>query len=226
MNPRASKPVATVALVAALCLAGCGVPTDSEPVAIEAELPTEAAVTPDPANPPPFVDTDVEFAIYLADGNRRMQPATRLLPEPVTISGVVMELIEEPTEEESELGLVSAIPAETMLTDQAPFTEDGTAEIDFVSGSLDTLEREELTVALAQLVWTLTGSESIDEIIIRIDGLDQAWPTDEEDTAEGEPLSFEDYDEFDPDFVAPTPTPSPSGAAPVEDGTTASEGDG
>mgnify|MGYP001827793199 FL=1 len=215
-----------MALAAAVCLAGCGVPTDSEPVAIQADLATEGPVTPAPVNPPTDETTDVEFAIYLADGNRRMQPATRLLPEPVTISGVVMELIEEPTDEESELGLVSAIPAETMLTDRAPFTEEGRAEIDFVSGSLDTLEREELTVALAQLVWTLTGSESIDEIIIKIDGLDQAWPTDEEDTAEGEPLRFEDYDEFDPDFVEPTPTPSPSGAAPVEDATPASDGDG
>ena len=87
--------------------------------------------------------------------------------------------------------------------------------IDLASGSLDTLETDFLALAVAQIVWTLTGSPSIDRVVIRIDGEDQFWPTDGEDKQR---LVVNDYASFDPEFVEPTPEPVPSEQPSEEDG--------
>ncbi len=213
-SPRRRTTGLLLALMAVV--AACGVPTDDEPLALNNELPTVVPATPTPQPP----DTR-DFPVYLVDGEGRMQQTLRELPQPVTITAVVTELTEEPTADEGERGWRSVVPTETTFVPETedninPLLNETTAELDFVSGSLDTLERDDLTLALAQIVWTLTESGSVDQVIIRIDSEDTAWPTDEDDSPPGAPLRFEDYDEFSPDFVAPTPTPGAE-EPPVED---------
>lgn len=195
---------AAAALVVAT---SCGVPVDGAPTAFEPEQPTQVAATPTPEP----AETGL-FPIYLVDGNNRMQRALREVPSPPTITALINELIEEPTEQERERNLVSLLPEETAFF-APPFIdqETRTAELDFLSGtSLDTLADEALVAALAQLVWTLNESPSIDRVIIKLDGQPQSWPTDQEASTSGAPLTFADYDEFSPDFVEPTPTPDPA----------------
>lgn len=196
------KRLGPVAVGLTLLAGACGIPQDSEPRVISQDAPT---AIPAPATPQPAV-TQL-FPIYLVDADNRMQQAIRELPDPLTISALVTELIEEPTAEESEARLVSIVPPEiTLMAD--PFQEGGRAQLDFVSGTgFDTLLGEDLTLALSQLVWTLTESPSINSVLIRIDGQDQAWPTDEEDISAGAPLRRSDYNEFGSDFAEPTPTP-------------------
>lgn len=203
------RTLALVGLSVGLLLAGCGIPVDDDPIAFVPEEPTAVPATPTP------LSSDTQFLpVYLVDANNRVQQAVRELPDPLTITSLVNELTEETTDEERELNLVSIVPSESAFFSD-PFSADNIAELDFASGtSLDTLEGEQLTLALAQLVWTLTESPSIEQVIIRIDGNEQVWPTDEGDKSA--PLTREDYDKFDPDFVEPTPTTDPQQSSEEE----------
>ncbi len=196
-----------IMLLAVLAVA-CGVPVDEEPRAIAPVLPT----TP-PATPTPQPAATAAFGIYLADGPDRLQVTIRQLPEPVTITAVINELKEETTAEEAERGLISIIPPGSTFVDAAnnPSRSDGRAELDFVADtSFDTLEGLQLVQALAQLVWTLTASADIDEVVIRVDGQDVSWLTTAEgDSSPGAALTRDDYPTFDPDFVEPTPASDP-----------------
>ncbi|MFV2039668.1 MAG: GerMN domain-containing protein, partial [Acidimicrobiales bacterium] len=150
------------------------------------------------------------------DTIERLRPALRELPDPLTITALVNQLARPTTEQEQELGLISIIPGDTTFAAD-PFSTDLLAELDFVGGtSFDTLEGPQRTLALAQLVWTLTESPSIDRIIIRIDGEDIVWPTGDEDAPIGSQLTREDYARFGPDFVEPTPEPEPEPEQPTE----------
>lgn len=189
---------------------GCGIPLDGEPRALDAATPTpiQEQATPTP-------QAVQFFTIFLTDEEGRVRPVERELPDPLTITALVDELRETPTDEETGQGLVTLIPAETALFAPPEPPEGGTAIIDLASGSLDTLEDDFLTLAVAQIVWTLSGSPSIDRVVIRIDGEDQFWPTDGEDKQR---LVVNDYASFDPEFVEPTPEPVPSELPSEEDG--------
>ncbi len=210
-------------LVAAVALAGlvgaCGIPEDSEPRAIEPATPT-----PPREEPTPPAEATQAFPIYLTDAENRVRKVERELPARLTITALVDELGEVPTDEETAQGLFTVIPPETSFFAE-PITDDtGLAILDLNAGSFDTLEGEQRTVALAQLVWTLTESPSITRIIIRIEGIEERWPTDGDDRSV---LRRSDYASFDPAFVEPTPEPvedePPSeGATPSPE----SEGDG
>lgn len=208
-----------VLFVLSLFVSACGIPEDSEPTSLAAAQPTAV-----PATPTAQPQATQLFPIYLVDdADGRLRRALRELPKPLTITALVNELIEETTDEEQELSLITIIPAETEFA-APPSSLDMLAELDFVSEtSIGTLEGPQLTLALAQLVWTLTESPSIHEVIIRIDGEDQVWPTSQEDTLPGLPLTRDDYAEFGPDFVEPTPEPE-SEDPPSEEADPPSEG--
>ena len=202
--------LAALVAVIAVVVSACGIPLDGEPRAIDAATPTPVEEQPTPT--PQAVQL---FTIFLTDAEGRVRPVERELPDPLTITALVEELRETPTEQETEQGLVTLIPAETALFAAPEPPEGGTAIIDLASGSLDTLEDDFLTLAVAQIVWTLSGSPSIDRVVIRIDGEDQFWPTDGEDKQR---LVVNDYESFDPEFVEPTPEPVPSEQPSEEDG--------
>ncbi len=207
---RRSSRFAVAVLSVALVVSACGIPLDGEPRALDAATPTPTEEQPTPT--PQAVQL---FTIFLTDEEGRVRPVERELPDPLTITALVDELRETPTEEETEQGLVTLIPAETALFAPPEPPEGGTGIIDLASGSLDTLEDDFLTLAVAQVVWTLTGSPSIDRVVIRIDGEDQFWPTDGEDKQR---LVVNDYASFDPEFIEPTPEPVPSEQPSEEDG--------
>lgn len=202
--------LAALILTLAVVVGACGIPLDGEPRAVEAPTPTPVEEAPTPT--PQAVQF---FTIYLTDDNGRVRPVERELPDPLTITALIDELRETPTDQETEQGLVTLIPAETELFAPPEPPAGGTAVIDLASGSLDTLETDFLALAVAQIVWTLTGSPSIDRVVIRIDGEDQFWPTDGEDKQR---LVVNDYASFDPEFVEPTPEPVPSEQPSEEDG--------
>jgi len=189
-----------VALVAAaILLSGCGIPEDDVPTALIPATPTPVVEAPTPTPP-----STQAFTIYLTSADGRVRPAIREVANPLTISGLLNELIELPTEEENDQGLVSLIPQETTFFQDPSTDNTGLAILDFAAGSFETLEGDLQTQALAQLVWTLTGSSQIDSIIIRIENVGERWPT---DTDARNVLRRGDYESFGPDFVEPTPEP-------------------
>jgi hypothetical protein len=192
--------------------AGCGIPEDQSPRAL---LP--ATPTPVPAAPAPTPIETEAFTIYLIDSEGRVREAERQLPDRLTVTALVDELREVPTEEETGLGLVSVIPQETTLIADPTTDASGLAILNFATGSFDTLEGESLTLALAQLVWTLTESPTISRLIIRIEGNEERFPTDGEDRSV---LRRSDFESLDPEFVAPTPEPIDPEPPTEEDPTT------
>ena len=195
--------VPSMMLVAVLVAGGCGIPEDDSAEAISAELPTVAQESPTEV-PDPGSST---VTIFLLDVNENMTEVSRELAGPdVTISALVAELIADTSDEEKELGLTTALPSGLMFNPESPSLEGDLAILDFVSGGLEALEGGELNKALAQLVWTLTATEEIERIAIRIDGFEESWPTDGDDA---NVLTKDQYATFDPAFVEEVPTPDP-----------------
>ncbi len=190
-----------------LWLSACGLPEDGAPRALPPATPTTVVEAPTPTPP-----QTQPFTIYLTSADGRVRPAIREVADPLTVSALLDELREVPTEQETEQGLVSLIPEETAFFQDPSNDDTGLAILDFSAGSLETLEGDQQTLALAQLIWTLTESVQIDSVIIRIESSRERWPTDSDDR---EILRRTDYESFGPDFVEPTPEPVEE--APVEE---------
>lgn len=191
----------------AIVVVSCGIPEDSEPRALPEATPTPTVEAPTPT---PVVTQ--EFTIYLADSQGVLRPATRQLPDRLTVSALIEELKEVPTEEETEAGLVSVIPPETTLL-EVPTTDDaGLTILNLAAGSFDSLQGETRLLALGQLVWTLTQSPEVRSVLIRVEDEAERWPTPNGDFSI---LQRSDYESLGPDFIPPTPEPSPE--APVEE---------
>ena len=197
---------AAVALL--VVLASCGVPLDDEPRTLVVPTPTA-----EPEAPTPTPRDTQSFTIYLTDAEGRLRPVQRELPDPLTITALIDELRETPTDQETEQGIVTLIPADTTLFAPPETPIGGVATVDLASGSVDTLQDSFRRLAVAQIVWTLAESTDIDRVVIRIDGEAEFWPTDGEDK---QILSPNDYATADPDFIPPTPEPVPS-EQPSED---------
>lgn len=196
------------ALIVLLLLTGaCGIPEDNDPVAISAEIPTVPPVTPTTV---PAEEDASTVKVFLLDVNENMAEVERELSgTEITITDLVGELIADTSDEEKALGLTTALPSGLTFSPGGASLDGDLAVLDFVSGGIDLLEGGEQKSALAQLVWTLTATEEISRISIRIDGVEESWPTDGDDASI---LTKGQYATFDPafiDVVVPTPTPEP-----------------
>ena len=197
--------------VLVVVIASCGIPEDGSPRALEADdLPTE--LTEPPATPSP-TPTEVPIAtttvlIYLVDADQFVVGVERDLPVPLLFKSVIEELILGPTQQEAdEQGLTSVLPLETIVLDVE--LVDDTLVINLAEGTLQEIGSELLTIGIAQLVYTATELDGIDQVLIQIEGEFRTLPTDEGDTQDR--VSRDLYRSFDPDFVPPpTPTPTPT----------------
>jgi Sporulation and spore germination len=196
---------------AVLTITACGIPVDSEPRAISSGLeatPAEPTATEVPAS-----QTKI-LTIFLLDPNGRVAQSEREAPD-TDLATLFAQLTTDPTSEETDLSLTTAVPVDAALIfDEAiptPSVNQGTARLDFEAGGLDILEGTELSQALAQIVWTLTSTDTdqIDRVAIYIDGELQTWVT-PGDGGEHEFLEKDHFESFDPDWQEPTPTPAPT----------------
>ena len=161
--------------LAILFFLGCGIPQDSSPVSIQSTFPE---------NTTPQTDTQVSedsrtFTIYLLDAESRLVPVTRELSgTELRITDLINELIANPTEAESSMALSTAVPVGLSLDG---VSVDGVvAKINFEPGGLEIVEGEQLTEALAQIVWSVTESGDVTSLIISIENEIKTWPTPDE----------------------------------------------
>ena len=169
------KKIFTYLLLAVLVFSGCGIPQDSSPVSIQSTLPE---------NTTPQTDAQVSedsrtFTIYLLDADSRLVPVTRELSgSELRITDLINELIANPTEAESSMALSTAVPVGLSLDG---VSVDGVvATINFEPGGLEIVEGEQLTEALAQIVWSVTESGDVTSLIISINSEVKTWPTPDE----------------------------------------------
>ncbi len=229
------------ALVAIALLAGaCSVPTDDHAEVIDPErlpesLRTDGTTTTTSTVPTPVTQTVTVYLLtQLPESDRQVvAPVTREVPFGADLAGVLLPLFGEGSvsEEETANGLVSSLFEFELL--EASVDPSGIATIDIVAVTPDGEPvTEPLQVPLkpvaAQLVWSATEQADVDAVRLLINSEPVAVPTDRGDAEPGEPLTRDDFQIFDPDFVPASTTtttttlvpPAPSTGTPATPATT------
>lgn len=116
----------------------------------------------------PGGSTEVFVDVYLIKDGTYATTVTRSVRAPAVAGNAIRALIEGPTADEEGAGLASTVPDDTLLLGLS--IEDGLATIDlsreFESGG----GSFSMTSRLAQVVYTLTRFQSIDQVAFRLDG--------------------------------------------------------
>lgn len=159
--------VVMVVAVAATSVAGCGFPTEAEPVAIEVEEATSPSADTTPAEVP--VDTIVVW--FVRDGE--LTSVEREVPKPVQPADAVAAIAGGVTDEEAERGVRSAIPSASMLLTAS--ASRGTVTVQ-LSSAFAEIPVGDQSLALAQVVFTLTELRGVGRVRFEIDGLTVAVP--------------------------------------------------
>lgn len=185
-----------------LALAGCGVPNDDSPRALD---PTAVPFQVTTRSATPAAPGNSDVGIYLVR-NDRLERVLRPLEPPITPERVLEQLLDPLTEEEIDAGLSSAIPGSVELDD---FTiESGVAVVTLI-GLQDRQVRSDQPTAFAQIVTTLDELPGVDGVRFRRDGADLEVPRGDSSFADG-PLTRADYTELlMPVMPEPSPSPSP-----------------
>ena len=161
-----------IIIAATLLFVGCGIPEDSSPESIQTTFPENMNPQPDT----PEGEESRTFLIYLLDAESRLTPVQRDLPvTELQITDLINELIDNPTEAETNMSLSTAVPVSLSLA--GVILEEEIATINFQPGGLEIVEGDQLTEALAQIVWTVTETGDVKFIIISIDQEFKTWPT-------------------------------------------------
>ncbi len=168
--------------------------------------------------PPPVMEIAPYFFIDEAGHPNRtgpfLAPVHRRVAEESTIARATMEsLLEGPTSDEANSipALSTAIPAGTELNSVVIVGE--TATVDLTSDFAADEASAATTMAVAQVVFTLTRFDSVSAVQFRQDGTQVAVPTDEGD-AVLRPVTRDDYLRFqaavsveNPIYGGPAPNP-------------------
>lgn len=174
--------ITSLALLAAAC--GTGTVGDAGPVTLptsSTEAPTttmtngtggtSATTTtgvPDVTDTEDAVDQIFVELFFVSDGVSARR-VVRAVDTPAVGANALRALIEGPTPVESDEGLSTSIPADTLLLglsiDDGLATVDLSREFEVGGGSLNILSR------LAQVVYTLTQFPTVDEVLFHLDGM-------------------------------------------------------
>lgn len=189
-----------LALGAAL-LAGCGVPEDGAPRALDPSTAPFRAYVPEAAPEP---EGDRPVALYLVRADR-VQRTDRRIETPVTPARVLQQLLEGPTSQELVAGLTTAIPA-TVALERVDLRGD-IAVVSLAGLEQEQVRSDQLT-AFAQIVATLDGLAGVEGVRFRSGGADLEVPRGDSSLTDG-PLKAADYAEL---LQPPTPAAPPAPA--------------
>ena len=186
--------------------AACGVQEDRQPRPLaEDEVPFGLlAPATSIAEPSPGDADGVQSTIWFVDNDGLLARSRRVIQPPVDVPDVVRALLGPVTEAEAAAGLRSNIPPGTQLLGvEGP--SDGLVTVD-LSGEFLTVSGELQRLALAQVVFTVTGLANVDRVLFRFDGRPAEVPG-RGDELTGAPLTRADFEQFDP--RVPTTTVQP-----------------
>ena len=206
-HTRRWRPFGSIVAISMLIvgLVGCGdIPIDAQPVEISQDLLADELRPAEPESTAIAVQFDAEaFNIYLIGQNESgeiLQAASRELSVTASAADVIEQLLAGPLDEQSEESLTTAIPADlTLIEVQEP--RGGTVTVNVAGGSLERLSPEELRIAVAQLVFTVTDLAQISSLRLQVDGVASSLPRDGQDSSPEEPVTRNDYRSVDPAAV-------------------------
>ena len=125
----------------------------------------------------------------------------------------ISTLLQGPTADEAAQGLRTAIPSGTRLL--AADLKDGVLTIDLSKDFL-VVQGSEQRTAVAQLVFTATGTPKVDSVLFAIEGTLKEVPVDD-GSLSAQPLTRFSYPSLDPIRLPP---PTPGGGLPTTTTTT------
>jgi spore germination protein GerM len=186
---------AALLLLAVLLVAtGCGLSENREPRVIEAADLPEQLVNPDPATTTTALTspTTTVVAVYYVvqqGGVTRLVARPREVADATTPADRLAALLEPPTAEEQASGILTSIPADTVVIDTEQTGDELTVDL---SASLFDVQGEELRNAFAQLVWTATELETVRRVRFLVDGQEVNAP-DADGIEQSRPVQRGDY---------------------------------
>jgi Sporulation and spore germination len=164
--------VAAASLV--VLLVACDPGSQDSPEAISRhDVPFQLLETTSTTSTGRNAGTETPFSAYLVAGDR-LVAVTRSAPGEVDARVVLRSLLEGPTADEGRLGITSAIPSGTRVR-KVHQADTGVLTVDLARGFLTKGGDE--TLAVAQLVWTLTGLPGVDSVRFRVAGEPVQVPT-------------------------------------------------
>lgn len=168
---------AAVVVMATGLLAGtsaCGLTEESSPKIIEAgdvpsELLAESPSSSTTLKASPVTASATVYFLARQDGVTHLTPVRREVADATRAGDLLIALLGAPTAEEIAAGVISSIPADTVLlnTDLDESTQELTIEL---SRALFDVQGEELRNAFAQLVWTATEVDGVRRVRFVVDG--------------------------------------------------------
>ena len=190
---------ALIALLAAvLLLAGCGVPSDERPRALDPDDAPFSFYEEKPA----VAEGPGQVALYFVRGNRVVLQR-RPVEESTSIDEVLELLLEGPTPQEIEGGTGTALPP-GLTVEELTVGSNGVAVVSLDGGT----QIGTSPLAFAQIVATLTAPGRADAVRFRVDGEDV--PALRGDgTPTSAPVTRDDYRDL---LVLQSGSPSPSGS--------------
>lgn len=199
-----TRPRLLVAFLGALLglsmvIAGCGLSADDGPRAIAPDdLPADI-LDPGTSTSSTVAGLTSPVTVYLLtrEGDTtRLAPVLREVEDPSRPGQRITALLSGVTEAEQDRGLVSSIPADTVLLD-TELVEDRDELIVDLSGALFDIQARELANAFAQIVWTVTELDGVRQVRFRVDGEAYRAPNAEGVEQDGA-VSKSDYRALDP----------------------------
>ncbi len=163
-------------------LSGCGIPIDTEPESLAIEV---EAIPDEPGVQGGELST---ATLYLVSGEKLVR-VTRDLPDPAELDQVLESLFEGTTAPEERANLRSAVPPGTSLID---LLVDGDTVLIDLDPAFASVGGEEETLAVAQIVLTATGTEGVDKVAFRLEGVPTAVPVAGGALSTG-PVTADDY---------------------------------
>ncbi len=154
-------------LLLALVVTGCGIPEQGSAKQVDDDNVPYRLLD---QNSGGIADSErlgtSDAVIYLARGGRLL-PTGRSLPPPLTLERLLRSLGRGPTSPEVTAGIRTALPIEDAQTDVT--VQRGTATVD-LPASFTNLSQPDQVLALAQIVYTLTGQPGIGQVQFMLDG--------------------------------------------------------
>ncbi len=176
------------AFASVLALAGCGIPVDTAARPLSPDEVPLPPTAPAPAPTPlPGDSTQVPLDVFFVRDSR-LAPVRRQLSAAPSVEDAIAAVLTEPTSSERSRGLRTALTRRVRL---AGAVAAGIPLID-VSETFAGTEGEEQILALAQLVFTLTGLPGVEGVSFALEGRPVEVPTGD-GTLKGGPLRREDF---------------------------------
>ena len=166
----------------------CAIQPDSEP----REVPVGDRLQLDPVEPEGAGENEGSSRVFLlsdADDDGEQQLRSRLRDVPGTPEAVLDELLNGPNPTEFEAGLRTALPEDLTLISARPVA--GTLNVD-VSAEILELQQPALVLAVAEIVFTGSELDGIQQVSLRVDGEDYSWP-DGRGELQTDPLTVFDF---------------------------------